>query len=1111
MKKAYLPLIIALVITTFTKVTVAQDQVKLYEKPLTLTTYETGQPDLNPIFYTGRAYQGAKGEIYPYPMYNKLTDHKVEKPWHGVFLENKYIQLCVLPDIGGKLWYAKDKTDNYNFIYYNKQVKPALIGMLGAWTSGGLEWNIPHHHRASTFMPIDYTTEEHPDGSKTIWIGEIERRHRTKWMVGYTLYPDKAYFETTIKLYNRTPVEQSFLIFANTAVHANKNYQVFFPPVTQYGTYHSKNQFTEWPISHQVYSGVDYTRGVDVSMWKNHPTPVSIFDWGNGDFVAGYDHGKEAGTLVIGNPHIVTGRKFFEWGPGPNGDMWSKILTDSSGHYLELMTGAYSDNQPDYSWNNPYMVKTAKMTFAPLRNIAGVKKANKNAAVNLTVDDQQRATIGVNTTAEYHGARVILEANGNVIENESIEIAPDEPYVRELSLPAGISKYDLKLMVLSNQGKKLIEYQPVKQDKKPMPEPVHPPKSPKEMKTVEELYRAGLRLEQFYNPTLDPLAYYNEALLRDSSNSLVNTQMGIYYMKRGNYPVAEKYLRTAVATVTKDYTAPKDAESLYYLGLALLKQHKIDEAYDWLYKSTWDYAWQSPACYLLSSIDAQKGNYERALTEVNRSLETNTLNNKAWALKSALLRKLDKPEEARKVAENVLKNDPLSFLAFNERYLSEKALNTSESHRTLDHLTTLMRDEVENYLELATDYGRSGLYDDAIDVLNRAANSSSPKLNSYPMVYYYLGYYQEQEGKQQDALKNYKLAGNLPSDYCFPYRFESADVLKAALKTVPGDAKAHYYLGNLYYDNIPEIAHKEWQKSVQLDDRFAIAHRNLAFSNAHYLHNNDKAISEMEKATAENSDDPRYFAEMDDYYEQGGVSPQKRLNLLVKNENVVKQSDAALSHELRLLIFDGQYDKAIDVLKNHHFRKIEGVGNMHSLWVDAYVLRGKQWLARGKYDWALQDFNQALTYPDNLEVGSDNRGGEVQYYIAETYHKMGDKEKAHEHFKKVTDGRSWWSEQKYQQGMAYRELGESDKADEIFTGLIQYGRKRLSTDRSSNFFEKFSDDENSNARDANAHYLIGLGYLGQGNKSKAQDEFKKALFLNPAHLGAHVRLNGGSI
>ena len=172
-----------------------------------------------------------------------------------------------------------------------------------------------------------------------------------RWAVGYTLRPGKSYLEASVRIVNRTPEVNTMLCFANLAVHANDNYQVIFPPSTQYGVYHAKREFTAWPISNTRYAGADFTKGVDISWYKNHISSNSVFAWNyQDDFFAGYDHGKEAGTMSVADHNIVPGKKFWTWGNGPSGRTWDTTLTDSDGPYIELMVGAYSDNQPDYSW-----------------------------------------------------------------------------------------------------------------------------------------------------------------------------------------------------------------------------------------------------------------------------------------------------------------------------------------------------------------------------------------------------------------------------------------------------------------------------------------------------------------------------------------------------------------------------------------------------------------------------------------------------------------------------------------------------------------------------------------------------------------------------------------
>jgi len=195
---------------------------RAWEEPLVVPTYAVGPAEPNPMFYAGREYQGAKGPVYPYPLLDRLLDRREDRTYRALWLENEYVKLAVLPEIGGRVFVAQDRTNGYDFFYRQHAVKPALIGMLGAWISGGVEWNVFHHHRATTFMPVPSAIVESPDGSRTVWVGETEWRQRMRWVVGLTVRPGRSYLEAVVRMTNRTPLPHSMLYFSNPAVHANE-------------------------------------------------------------------------------------------------------------------------------------------------------------------------------------------------------------------------------------------------------------------------------------------------------------------------------------------------------------------------------------------------------------------------------------------------------------------------------------------------------------------------------------------------------------------------------------------------------------------------------------------------------------------------------------------------------------------------------------------------------------------------------------------------------------------------------------------------------------------------------------------------------------------------
>jgi hypothetical protein len=369
-----------------------------------------------------------------------------------------------LPEIGGRIHLGLDKSNGYDFFYHNRVIKPQLVGLYGSWISGGVEFNWPQHHRPTTFEPVDTALEEHPDGRKTVWLGEIEPMNRMKGMHGVTLHPGKSLVEVRVRLFNRTPLPQTFLWWANLAVHVNDQYQAVFPPDVTMVADHARRATSKFPIADGFYYDVDYTTGVDISWWKNIPVPTSYMVLhSNYDFLAGYDYGRQAGVVHIANRHISPGKKMWTWGAGEFGARWYRHLTDSDGPYIELMSGVYTDNQPDFAWLQPYETKTFSQYWYPLQKIGAIKNASLDAAVNLAVEAGE-AVIGLNTSARFDAAQVVLRDNQRLIFEQRFDIAPDAPYVRRVALPAEAAPTRLTVALISAEGRELIAYSLYRQD-----------------------------------------------------------------------------------------------------------------------------------------------------------------------------------------------------------------------------------------------------------------------------------------------------------------------------------------------------------------------------------------------------------------------------------------------------------------------------------------------------------------------------------------------------------------------------------------------------------------------------------------------------------------------
>ena len=1076
------------------------NEVRVWEDTLILPTYVMNPNDVNPEFFKNDSYQGASRVIYPYPLMDNFTNKKIMGTYKGLFLENEYIKLCILPELGGKLFYATDKTNNYEIFYRQHVIKPAHIGMLGAWISGGIEWCVFHHHRASTMLPMEYNLSENPDGSKTIWIGETEPRQRMRWVIGVTLHPGKSLIDVNARLINSTESAHSMLYWANVATHVNENYQIFFPPSTQYAVFHAKNSFSHWPVTVGTYNGFEYYKGnVDASWWKNHPNPVSFFAFNLKEgFLAGYDFEKDAGTLHVANPHIVAGAKLWEWGPGPEGSFWdTKVLTDSDGPYAELMTGAFSDNQPDYSWIKPYEVREFRQYWYPIRQIKGVKNANTEACLNLELANK-KVIIALNTTSSYSGSMVELRSEDNAIYSAKINIDPSRPFYHELSQPEGVVETDLKLTLLTSDGRELISYQPKPKKFDPgLPEEVKPSVAPKEIATTEELYLTGLRLKQFHNAQVNALEYFEEALKRDPLDIRSNIQMGLDRKQKGLYGDAANYFRKALVRLTRDYTRPYDCEAMYNLGLVLFAMEKYDDAYDTLYRAAWDFAYRSAAYLQLARISCIKNNYARAREELSESLKTNTTSTSTLNLMTSVLRMLGNNKEVTETALRVRNIDPLDSRSRYELFLNHQLMNNpAQSDENLTELKRLLLANPESYLELAVDYMNSGFNNDAEKILNLAAASGNPRLSNYPTINYYLGYLRMKAGDRQKAGEYYSKAESLSTDFCFPFRLETIRILDNAIRTQPNPAKAHYYLGNILYDRQPWNALAEWEKSVSLDKGLSIAWRNLGWGSYYARNDIPKSIQYYETAIQTDKTQPKYYYELDLIYEENNSPLADRLKLLTENHDHVVKRESSLSREIWVLLLNDQFDKAIEYLKKYDFHAQEGTRNLHDVHVDAYLLKGLASLRENKNDEALENFKIAEQYPENQQIGMDPdyfRLAQIYFLTGLALEKTGNKKLAKEYFTRSANLKLPSAWHIYYSGLAMRKLGRETEAENIFEKLRSMGEEGVSQSRVTDYFAKFGNMGSENKRISNGYLCLGLYHLANNKASDAENNFRNSM------------------
>lgn len=1093
--------------------------VRVWQEKVVIPTYHTGYPDKNPMFFEKRVYQGSSGGVYPLPVIEKIHDEKTDAAYTGLFLENVYLKIMILPELGGRVQMAYDKIGQRHFIYYNQVIKPALVGLCGPWISGGIEFNWPQHHRPSTFSPVDHSIEEHADGSATVWINEVERMTHTRSLTGFTLRPGKAYLEISARLYNGTPLPQTFLWWANPAVKVNDDYQSVFPPDVHAVFDHGKRDVSSFPIATGMYYKVDYSPGTDISRYKNIPVPTSYMAIRSEyDFMGGYEHDTKAGVLHVADHHVSPGKKQWTWGHSDFGQAWDRNLTDEDGPYIELMTGVFTDNQPDFTWLMPYEEKSFVQYFLPYRELGMVKNATKDilAGVEEMGDEW---LVKVFATSCYKNVSVRVVDGERVLGQQTFDVSPEKIFMQ--TLPAG-----KVLLIVDERGRELLRYEPAKNTGEDYPQPAKAALSPEMVENNEQLYLTGLHLEQYRHATYSPLPYYREALRRDPGDIRNNNAMGLWYMRRGQFKKAEPFFRRAIVTLTQRNPNPYDGEPGYNLGLCLQWQDRPGEAYDALYKACWNNAWQDSAYFSLARIDTARGDWEKALEHIGRSLSRNTRNAKAWALKAMILRKAEQYRQALDLCSAVLVTDAFNLSLYFEQYLVRETLGEVQAaEESLRRMRLLARGEVQNYIEYALDYAAAGLYEDAIELMWLYLTDNEN--TAYPMAWYYLAWWHHRCGDEEAAGDCLEKGALADTGTCFPDRLEDIAVLGFAGKAGRKDARAPYYLGNLWYAKRQyDAAIEEWELSAARDPSFPTVFRNLGIAYYNKKGDAEKAFQLYAKAFSLDIMDARVLMELDQLSRRLNRDPAVRLDFLEQHLSTVIQRDDLYLERAALYNFLGRYDMAFDMIMRRKFHPWEGgEGKVSGQYVYSLVEMAKQHIRHGAWQKAVLLLEQARAYPYNLGEGKllGALENDIYYWLGIAREGQSSILEAENCFKWATEGSSqpsaamFYNDQQpdkiFYQGLAWEKLGDRQAADRIFTGLIEYGHEHMNDDIRIDYFAVslpdllIFEDDGKARHYGHCHYMMGLGHLGLGDKEEAAACLEKVLTFDNMHFGARTHLN----
>ncbi len=1046
---------------------------------LIIPTYPEPSAESLPMFAENRVHQRSSGRPYPNKVVLRVDrEHRIDREYEVVVLENEFLKIEILPEIGGRVYSALDKTTGYDFFYKQHVIKPALIGVLGSWVSGGVEFNWPFHHRGSGFMPCDFTIEEQADGTKICWLSEHDPIDRMKGMVGIVLKPHAKYFETRMKLYNRTDVPRSFLWWENAAVPVHEQYQIFFPQDVTYVNFHYLKSRTTYPVAgNGVFNGIPMEEPRDISMHKNTVPATSYFASASDyDFFGGYDHAKQCGVVHIGDHHVSPGKKMFTWGYCQLAESWEKALTDTDGQYAELMAGSYSDNQPNFSWLEPYETKEFSQYWYPISQIGTPEFANLKCAFKL--ERGERNVLKLQSTERYDNVHVTLTADGRELFAADCQLTPET--CRELEvgeIPAYVT------ICVTADGEEIACYEEKKFDEYNMPEVITDMPSAAGMNDADELYLAGVHVDQYRDPATQPDSYWKEALKRDIYHVPSLIAMARYEYNMYNYDEAEKYILRAIKRLNTFNERHKSGEAYYTYGQILEAVGQYKKAEDYYNKAAWAADSVAKAMTRISMLDLRKGNYADAERHAKTALKYGNENNLAVAT-------LYLATGDESVLEAALLRDPLDHML---RYLAKAP----------DFYEIMDSDPAQTCLDLCFDLAAMGRLQDVVNILSGLTAARPESANV--MVWYTLGYYKKLLGNEY--LDCYAKGDAAVLGAAYPVRHEEMTVLGDVIADTDSK-KAKMLLGCLLYNK------RHYTEAAALweacDDYVSL--RNLAVAYFSHLNRQDEALPLMKKAVTMAPDEEELVYETVVLMDKLCVAPLDKVAFLTSH---TLTRDDCLTELAKAYNQAFMPEKALEVLMSHAFVPCEG--GEHAIadqYLFAHLVIGKRQLEAGEVEKALDTFRYGQTLPGSLGAGLWNHCKLVplKHHEATCLKLLGKNAEAEAIWRYIATieieyfSNMHLKELPYYQAIAWTHLGETLKARAAITKYCREWQAIRDTKDNgffgtTPFFISFTDAP-ERLRSAQYNYLMSLCYDFMGKDEQASSGVKQSAELNSENLFA---------
>jgi tetratricopeptide (TPR) repeat protein len=936
----------------------AQDAT-IKEETRSILTYPFSDPNPVPVM----ALNSMVRPFYPYFIFDGYTDKGEWKDWKVITLDNEYITVTILPEVGGKVWGAVEKSTGKEFVYQNDVMKFRAIGIRGPWTSGGIEHNfgLDLGHAPWTASPVDYYLKKEPDGSVSCTVGGLDLASRTQWRVKIRLPEGKAYFETSSMWYNPTPLHDAYLSWENAAFKASEDLQFFLP-----GNYYIGHDgaVKPWPVDDQG-RNLDMYRENNFGSSKSYHVSGFYSTW-----FGGYWHDSGFGFGHWTPYSDAPGKKIWIWSLARDGAIWEDLLTDNHGQYIEAQSGVkFNQANPESGYHSPYnqlsirpfYTETKDERWFPVLGIGGMSAASGAGTIFVTRTDGS-LKVSVSPVVPVYDTLKIY-ADGKVIFSDFIRLEPLQLY--EQILESSISENSTIQVTIG--GNLLTYYSDDREITTDRPDKT----------IISNDYTSAehfFYLAEDMNAMRDypgALQHYLTCLEKESIHTRALYRIAEMYYRMGLYEEALQHARRALEINTYD---PGSNFISGVIHRKLGDKVRAEEAFSVAARSM---EFRSGSYLQIAELRMAVADYSCAAAYSQKALDFNRYNIPARECLATCFRKINKPEAASAILDELLEIDPLDHYARFEKYLAEP----TEDH--LNDFRSLIRNELpqETYLELAVSYINRGLREEAEKVLELAP--------SCPEVFYWLAFLNRQSSteKSRDYLMQ---AAVLSPDFEFPSRHEAIPVLEWAMQQ-DDSWKTKYYLGLIWWNM--NRTDKTLELFALCSDKpdwapFYLARAILFQRNGN---NGTDVLNDLKKAVNIGPGEWRTWHFLSTYYRSAGSFSE----LLVNTREAYKHFPAnpVIGIDLaKALIHSGDFNECLRVLEKIRILPQEGAHEGHDIFELANLSLAVQLPEQKKYREALQYLENSKRWPENLGAGRPYDPDErlQDYLLAYCYRKTGD-------------------------------------------------------------------------------------------------------------------------